>query len=169
MRHIEQLVPALLAASCWWLRVAHCAVAAPAAAAAPRIRDYGWSGTGCLSNSEVYLSAKPGKLMVQMPQFSVVAGDTDAFMMNCNLYLNMNGALAGYRLAIKSVSLEGYLLSRGQINTEMWTRVDWVGGPEPSKRVRHRVPIVLSMFILLLFFFIFFFVLLLIRVCPYHY
>jgi len=109
------------------------AIAAPTATALPRIASYSFSGDGCQSDN-VIVTAETGKLIVQMNDFWVQSGDADNFSKRCVGHFNMNEGVPGYRLAIKSVSYEGYLFSSGGIRIGTSTDVQWASaydGPKP--------------------------------------
>jgi hypothetical protein len=106
---------------------ANCATAAPAA---PRINSYSFSGGGCGSNDTTKLTVEANKLIVEMPLFSAEMGPSlsvtevspSSF---CQGHYSLVDGLPGYRLAVKSITHEGYLYSRGGVRVSTFERLFW--------------------------------------------
>jgi hypothetical protein len=74
-----------------------------------------FSGDGFQGDNGM-LSTDPGRLVVDMPAFRAETEFGDAFVRSCGGHFAFGNGIPGYRLAIKSVSYEGYLYSSGGMN-----------------------------------------------------
>jgi len=125
--------------------VGQCAVAAPAAIAAiaaPRIFSASFSGNGCpASGTKPTLSGDSNSLVVSMPDFAAQLGGGASPMnriVNCEVHLNMDKGVPRYKLAVKTVTAEGYMFASPNVTMATYATVFW--SENASNTVSHTVP-----------------------------
>ena len=128
---VHKIVSVALAAA----SVANCATASP------RMVSYSFSGSGCPGNG-ANLTIDANKLIVEMPNFTTEIGPST----NCQGHFNMADGLAGYRLAVKTITNEGYLYSSGGVDLVSYTTLYWSQDASHTVRSFLHVPSSMSMF-----------------------
>jgi hypothetical protein len=87
---------------------------------APYVVHNGFSGNGCGNNTGL-LTFEENKIIAEFPDFAANTRESES----CAVHLNMKGDLAGQKLAIKTVTTEGYLHSSGGVSFESLYTIFW--------------------------------------------
>jgi len=101
------IIAKLLIAAAFAIRLAQCAVAAPAAPV--RVASLTWSGNGCPSGQATFETGR-GTIVAKITNFDAEIGPSISPLektKNCAAHLNLSGGIPGWRLALTEVTSEG--------------------------------------------------------------
>lgn len=99
----------------------------------PRMYDFSWSGNGCtqsanLSPDNPFLGDANGVSLTTLK-----GSDSQ----NCQLHIQANGAPAGWQVAVKEVTYEGYVYLRGKSDLTTITTYYWSQDAKNTVRFFH--------------------------------